>query len=406
MLLKLAWRNIWRNKKRTWITIASICFSVILAFLMRSMQEGSYTNMIDNVAGFYTGYAQIQDTSYWEKKSLEQTFAYKDSLKQKLEQNDIPHLEHFVPRLEAFALASSGKLTKGSMILGIDPDKEKALMNPGKNLIEGQYLQAGENAILLSQGLAKNIRIKVGDTVVLLGKGYHGVTAAGKYPVKGIVKLASPDLNKRLSFLPLTQAQSLFNCRNRLTSIALMTPEQENVKPLTKNLERTLGNQYEVMTWKEMNPEMVQAIQADRGSGVIMLLILYIVIGFGIFGTVIMMTMERRREFAILIGIGMHRTRLALVTLLETIMIAFSGIIIGVLGGLPILTYLHFNPIPLSGKTAELTKSFGIEPVLPFSLEPSVFTSQAVIVLFIALLTAFYPITNVTRLHVVNQMNN
>jgi ABC-type lipoprotein release transport system permease subunit len=101
------------------------------------MQEGSYNNMIDNVAGFYTGYAQIQDTSYWEKKSLEQTFVYTDSVKQKLVQNDLPNLEHFVPRLEAFALASSGNLTKGSMILGIDPEKEKALIDPKKNSLKG-----------------------------------------------------------------------------------------------------------------------------------------------------------------------------------------------------------------------------------------------------------------------------
>lgn len=404
MLLKMAWRNLWRNKRRTWITIASIFFSVILAFLMRSMQEGSYNNMIENVAGFYSGYAQIQHQEYWEKKSLEKTFVYKDTLKQTLKKHEFPGVKAFVPRLESFALASSGKLTKGAMVMGIDPDKEKAIMDPGESIKKGQYLKKGENAILLSEGLADNLNLTVDDTVVLLGKGFRGVTAAGEYPVKGIVEVGSPELNKQLTFLPLKQAQYLFSCRNRLTAIALMTDDQSYIRPLTQQLNNLLGEPYEIMTWRDMNPDMVQAIEADRGSGMIMLLILYIVIGFGIFGTVIMMTMERKREFAILVSIGMYRSRLALITVLETIMIAFTGILIGLIGGLPIITYFHFNPIPLSGNIAEVTKSFGIEPVLPFSMEPAVFTSQAFVVLIIAVLTAIYPVTKVLRLNVIDEM--
>jgi putative ABC transport system permease protein len=143
-------------------------------------------------------------------------------------------------------------------------------------------------------------------------------------------------------------------------------------------------------------------MQVDRASGRMMLLILYIVIGFGILGTVIMMTMERRREFAILLGIGMHRGKLALVTFLETVMIAITGVVIGVIAGYPIVGYFHFHPIQLTGKAAEATKSFGIEPVMPFSLEPNVFVSQMGMVLMLSLLTAFYPIRNVLSLNIIS----
>ena len=406
MLLKLAWRNIWRNKKRTWITIASIFFAVVLAFLMRSMQEGTYNMMVDNVAGFYSGHAQIQHKDYWEKRSLENSFAYKDTLRHLLADNAPSQLNHFVPRLESFALASSGKLSKGAMVLGIDPEKEKEVMDPQQHLVAGEYLEPGDKSILLSKGLADNINLEVGDTLILMGQGYHGVPADGKFPVKGIVDIPNPDLNKRLTFLSLNQAQYLFGCPNRLTGIALIAEESDNVAPLVKSIDNSIGDPYSVMSWQEMNPDLVQAIEADRGSGVLMLLILYIVIGFGIFGTVIMMTMERRREFAILIGIGMHRSRLALVTFLETLMIAFTGIALGFVGGLPIISYFYFNPIPLSGELAAVTKSFGLEPVIPFSLEQSVFTGQMFIVLVITILTSFYPVSKVLRMDVINQMKN
>lgn len=406
MLLKLAWRNIWRNKRRTWITVASILFSVILAFLMRSMQEGTYDSMIDNVAGSYSGHIQIQQKDYWDQQSLNNSFVYKDSLQQMLKSGQFDNISHFVPRLESFALASSGNKTKGARVLGINPAKETKLMNPEDNLVEGSYLTKNENAILLTEGLAANLHLGIEDTVILLGKGYRGITAAGKYPVKGIIKLPSPELNKRLSFLPLEQAQSLFSMRNRLTSIAMLTQQSDNLKPTVQKLESNMGRNFTTMTWQEINQDLVQAMQADRGSGIIMLLILYIVIGFGIFGTIVMMTMERRREFAILIGIGMHRTKLALVTFMETVMIALTGVFLGLIGGLPVVTYFYFNPIELTGKAAEANKSFGIEPVLPFSMDPDVFLSQMGIVLVLSLVTALYPIIKVLRLKVIQAMQS
>ncbi|HKL32750.1 MAG TPA: hypothetical protein VJ919_09455, partial [Tangfeifania sp.] len=231
--IKLAWRNIWRNKRRTLITAASIFFAVLIAILMRSFQLGSYDNMIDNFVESYSGYIQVQHDDFWEKKSINNTIEFTDSLQQKI--TGTQNVEAVFPRLESFALASSGNSTKGAMVMGIVPEKENEMTkaedkivkyrlteavidsleksgNLPENLMkrikeradksftgkedmridlgledfenadeylsvlseyaafEGQYLKAGEKAVLVADKLAKYLNLTVGDTLILISQ--------------------------------------------------------------------------------------------------------------------------------------------------------------------------------------------------------------------------------------------
>ncbi|OQX58617.1 hypothetical protein B5M50_04135 [candidate division KSB1 bacterium 4484_219] len=151
------------------------------------------------------------------------------------------------------------------------------------------------------------------------------------------------------------------------------------------------NNQYTLMTWQEMMPDLVQGIEIDNASGLVMLIILYIVIAFGIFGTIMMMTSERAKEFAVLISIGMKKIRLIWVSSLETVFLAFLGAFAGTVVSLPIIFYFHYNPIPITGNAARAFDTLGVEPIFNFSTEPSIFINQAIVVLIIALATALYP---------------
>lgn len=193
-MITLAWRNIWRNKRRTLITLAAIVFAVFFAITMRSLQLGMYGNMTHNVVSFYSGYAQIHAKGHWDDKSLETSFEYTEAL-QKLDVTSGKKVE-FIPRLESFALASAGKITKGCMVVGTDPDLEDALTHIKSKIIEGKAPESNGNSALVSEGLASYLKLGVGDTLVLLGQGYHGVSAAGKFSVEGIIKFASPKLNE------------------------------------------------------------------------------------------------------------------------------------------------------------------------------------------------------------------
>ena len=155
-----------------------------------------------------------------------------------------------------------------------------------------------------------------------------------------------------------------------------------------------------------MLPEIVQQIEGDNIGGIIMLAILYLIVAFGIFGTVLMMTMERRKEFAIMIAVGMHRWKLAIVVCIETIMIGLMGVASGMIACFPFLKYLYHNPIPLKGEMADMMLEFNIEPIMPFSLETFIFTNQGVTILILACLAAIYPIVFVIRFKILKAMRS
>ncbi len=406
MLLKLAWRNIWRNKRRTFITAASILFAVFFASFVRSIQKGTWDHMIDNVVNFYFGYAQVHQDGYWAEQSLDKAFAIDEKL-QALPK-EIASLEEIVPRIESFALASFGNNTHGVLVVGIDPEKENAMTKLSERLTEGNYLSAKDQDVIVGKGVAEKLGMQLGDTLVLISQGYHGVNAAGKYAIKGVVKFGSPDLNKQLIYLPLAEAQYFYGAEGLVTSAALKIKNKSEVDNTVKAVKANLpAEEYEVLNWEQMIPELVEARELDTAANMIILFILYILIAFGIFGTVLMMVKEREYEFGVLTAIGMKRGKLAGIIWLETLIIGAIGTILGILFSAPIIYYFHKNPIDTSGLGEEYTatyEKFGMEPVLPAAFEWTIFTEQAIIVFFIVTLMAIYPFWQIWKLKPVEAM--
>ncbi len=397
LFLQLAWRNLWRNKRRTLISTSSVLFAVFLSLAMRSMQNGQYDYMIQSAVGMYLGYIQVHADGYWEKRSLDQTITVSDSTLEAFA--SVPGVTEVVPRLESFALLSKDSATKVAQVVGIDPARENGMTGLAKRMQSGRYLQPADRGILLSAGLAKYLGAGVGDSVVVYGQGYHGITAAARIPVAGILKFPIPALDNSTSYLSLPYAQWVFSASDRATSVAFMVRSPSDINNVQTALRVKAGPGVEVMNWEEMMPELVQSIQADSAGGVLMLLILYVVIGFGIFGTIMMMTTERTREFAVLISVGMKRWKLIAVTTVETIIVSMIGAVAGVAVGIPVLVYFHLNPIPLSGEYAQIMLSSGLEPFLPFSAAPGIFLAQTAIVLGLAVVCAFYPYLVIRKLN-------
>ncbi len=396
--LIIAWRNLWRNKRRTLITTASILFGVIFATVMSSMQEGSYSKMIDNVVKFYSGYLQIQQKDYWENKTINNTFVLTDTLLEKV--NQVKQITGYAPRLESFALVSSEEMTKGALIIGIDPEKENKITNPEKWIIRGRYIHSGDPGILIGKDLADFLHLDVGDTLVLLGMGYHGVNAAGKYPVAGIFKYPLPQFNQQFIYMNLSLAQDLFSASHMITSLVVMVKNHYDMPKAKKALQQTIHSPYRLMDWKEMQPELVQIIASDRSSGKVFKAILYLIIAFGIFGTVIMMFTERRRELGVMISIGMQKTLLSTILFLETLYIGVLGVASGIIASLPIIAYYYKHPIRFSGEAARSFIEMGVEPVFNFSWMSSVFYNQAITVFILILFIAFFPVIKTLRLDI------
>mgnify|MGYP006267471733 CR=1 FL=1 len=402
MTYKLAWRNLWRNQRRSLITMASIFFAVLLAIVTRSLQEGTYNQMIDNMVSFYSGYVQVHQRGYWEEQTLDHSLAEDPTLVEQVQAH--PQVEHLIPRLESFALASYRDETAPAAVVGIDPDLERQLTHLPDKLVAGQYLDDSGGA-LLAEKLAEKMSLGVGDTVVLLGQGYHGVMAAGKYAVKGILSFGSPDLNQRMLYLPIAEAQLMYGADGRLTSYVLALKDPQRTPQVVADLQGQLDTaQYEVMDWRSMMPELVQTIEGDRAGGVVMVWVLYLIIGFGIFGTVLMMTTERKFEFGVLTAIGMKRGKLSLTVILESIIIAMLGVLAGALAALPITWYFQENPIYMGDEMAEMYADYGMDAVLPMVVDPALFLDQGITILIITLIISLYPLLKISRLKPVEAM--
>jgi len=382
--------------------MASVFFAVLLSVFTMSLQKGVWDNLTKNVVSFYAGYAQIHLSGYWDEQVLDNSFAYSDSLNQIVLQQ--PHITGTTPRLESFALASSEQSTKGSIVVGVDPEKENMVTKLENKLTDGKFIQLSDTAVLVAEGLAKKLQLGVSDTIVLIGQGYHGSTAAGKYPIKGIVKFASPELNAGIVYLPLLEAQNLYGAPGMLTSLVLSLDDPSNLNKVVSNLRPIIGNAYEVMPWQEMMPEIQELIRTKEGSTYIIIGILYLLVAFGIFGTLLMMTAERRYEFGMLMAIGMKRKRLAWVVLVESLLVTITGCLVGVLVAIPLVSYLHTHPIRFSGQMAEMYEGFGFEPIIPTVFSPPVIIEQTVIVTCIALVLSLYPLVKVFTLNEVEAM--
>ncbi len=405
---KLAWRSLWRNKRRTLITVSSVLLAVMLALFMRSMQIGSYEMMIQGGVS-QVGYMQLQDTGFWENKSIDQAFVYNDKLKKIIKDDE--RIKLSIPHLESAALASSGTRSKVVMTIGTLPAEEDQVNHLKSKMIYGDYLSEKDMGVLVAQELAEYLQIitydtiiksgdtsinikMLNDTLVLLGQGYQGVSAFGKFPVRGILKFGMPEMNKTFIYTSLYNQQLTFSpyIPGLVTQVLLWTKDGKHLDEVSASISQSAGKSMTVMQWRDMLKTMMQEIQSDNVSGIIMLAILYIIIAFGIFGTVMMMTEERRREFAVMVAVGMRRSRLMRILATESLIVGMLGVLIGCILMLPVLIYLNINPVPLSGPMAEMMVMFNLKPVLPFSIEPKIFLNQGLAIFIITLISGFYPV--------------
>lgn len=405
MLLTLAWRNLWRNKRRTLITAASVFFAVILSTLMQSMQRGTYAVMIRNVVQYYTGYIQIQHSRYQQEPVPDNSLEDNDALQKTLINTD--GITAIVPRIENFALVSVADFTKGALIVGTDPAGENKLTGLGLKVTEGKYFDVDSGQVLVAEGLAKGLRCRTGDSLIILGQGYMASSSNGIYRIGGIIKFGNPELNNRMVYMPVKTAQQLFSLSGRYTSVALGVKDPSQTQSIADGIAGKLHNtEIAVRTWWQLLPELKESIDADKVAGGIMLGVLYLIISFGIFGTVLMMLAERRHEFGVMVAIGTKRIKLALMVFLEILNITLIGSVAGMVAAIPVIYYFHVNPIPLQGRMAESSINMGFEPILQTSLNPVIFINNGVAVFLLAMIVSVYPVYKLLKFNTIQALKS
>jgi putative ABC transport system permease protein len=467
---QLAWRNIWRNKRRTIITAASIFFAVFFALIMRSFQLGTYDKMYSDVIESYSGYLQLQEKDYFDEPCLDNGFVVDPAVTERIE-ND-PNVTAVVPRLESYALAAEGSRTQGVMVIGMDPaDADDALniksrmvkykLTPevvealkAENIPEridklldvfmneaytdeerltgdlgikesdqpvmlpllekyasfnnGYLTESDTGYAVIGNGLSDYLKAGIGDTLVLMGQGYHGTTAAGLYVIRGIVKIPSPDIDNVFVYVTLNDARYLYDAPGMATS-AIINISDTDDRELTKTQERLIaacGDDMTVRTWKEINALLLNQMEADNKSGAIMIAILYLVIAFGVFGTVLMMMAERRREFGMMVSIGMRKNKLAKIVSMEMLFIGLLGVAAGVVASLPLVFLGNARPLRFTGEMAHMYEDYGFEAVMPMLLPDNYYLWQVVVVLLILSIAIAFSVRKIFKLNVINAMRS
>ncbi len=398
LLATLAWRNLWRNRRRTLITVAAVVFATFLSLAMRGLQLGTYNENISWALNLFSGYIQLQHPEYKENPSLHKSFRFTESLRDDLVKDE--RIRGFAPRVYAEGLISYGDNSLGTALFGIDPKAEREVTRMVDKVKDGRMLSSMRaDEVVLGHKLLTNLKADIGDTIVILSQGYDGALGNMKYRIVGSVKTGMQEFDRAAVFMGISSLQDLVTMHDRISVVAIALHDLQDVEDVTERINARPGVfEVRALPWEEVMTDMKQQIQMDNYSGMLLLGILIVVVGFGILNTVLMSVTERFREFGILLSIGMPQRQLVSLVLIETLYIMIIGLAVGNLLAFGVNWYFAANPIVFGGEYAAMIEEYGWLPQMHSIVLPSSFLNTSLAILSVSVIASIYPLYRVLRL--------
>lgn len=395
----LAWRNVWKNKRRTILTILTIMVGCAMIIFSRAFQDGVYARMIEDSIAANTGHIQIHEKGFWENMSIDYAFKPDNGLMLHLRKN--PAVSAFSRRIHAGGLVSFGNSTYGTLIQAVEPESEKKVSNLHETIQKGgRYLVAddGKN-IIMGATLAKKLKVKVGDPVSFVSQGFDGSIAAANVIIVGIFKTRNPRYDQTTIMMSFNQAAETFTMMGYISSIAVRLKQSEDMETVRDELRGLPGSKVrEVMGWDDLTPELIQHIVMDRLFAKIFYIVLLLIIAFGVLNTVQMSVFERRRELGIMMAIGTRPSQIVTMVLFESVCISFIGAILGIVLGSLISFYFTVYPLDYSQYQKEMEAFNQITTVFPTHLTVRNIISTAFFTFCIGVLFSIAPARRASRL--------
>lgn len=398
LLLTLAWRNLWRNRRRTLITITAVVFATGFVIIMRGIQLGTYEHNIIFSLNLFSGYAQLQHPQFRDNPSIQKSFPVDERMQELLRRDR--RVRGFAPRVYAEGLLSFRDNALGTAIFGIDPAVERNVTRLAGQLRAGRMLSASDAAeVVVGQTMLRNLRARIGDEVVVLAQGFDGSLGNAKYRIVGSVKTGLADFDRSAVFMGIQTLQELVSLRGSVSVVAVALHDLGDVEEFTADMNARLDTSVvRALPWEEVMTDLKQGIDLDNYSGILYLGILLIIVAFGILNTVLMSVTERFREFGILLAVGTPQRMLVQLVFIETVIITLIGIAIGNLLGFAVNWYFSVEPIVFTGDFAGMYEEYGFLPVMRAAVRVSSFVNSSVSVFVIALLSVLYPLRRVAKL--------
>jgi len=398
MLLKMAFRNVLRNKRRSILTAVGIIIAVALIIYAQGFVTGAVDSMIENTARIKSGHVRIVTPEYLRREKLsplEEAVYITPELEEMVEAT--PEVQAYTYRIPFGVLLSKDDNSKPAFGTAIDVEREKGFLDlSGENyLVEGSYLEANDDAILIGKGLAEKLGFKVGDSLVIITSDAFGSPSGMNLTVKGIVELGHANLDDNAFYIPLAAGQQLLDLKDRAAEILVLLDAKDNAQKVASAWQEqsgeTMGLQF--VPWQQ--DDLLGMMKVVFRVYWVIYAIILLIASATIINTMLMAVFERIKEIGILKAMGMRGNRILWLLTAEASMIGLFGAVIGaVLGVVLALLAPEINFSSLSGMDMG---SIYFNPIIPVTLTPGVVFGCFAFGWFIATFTALYPASQGTK---------
>ena len=356
MFINIAFRNIFRQKRRSILTGLSISAGYVLFTLTLSLIEGSYSNMIKLFTENHIGHIQIHSDDYLTRPKIYKSINDKSKIEQTLSADQ--RIISFTPRAYSPALSFSEEKTGPVQLIGIDPEKEPTVSRLREKITEGNFFNDSQDAgdkvhALISKGLAIKLDLEINDEFVLIGQGADGSIANDIFIVSGTVgSKSSPD--KRSVYVPLTTMQAFLSLDNNVHEYALLIGDISQAQIVSQNLQNALSD-FVVSPWQVVEEVFFKSMEADKQGNWVFLALVMIIVFIGVLNTIFMSVLERTREFGVMRAIGFRAVGLITLIFTETILLTLLSLFLGILFALPLILwfsevgYMFPEPMDMGG---------------------------------------------------------
>lgn len=396
MLISLAWKNIWRNKKRSAIIIIAIAFGMWGGLLSGALMMGMGESIVNTAIDRDLSHIQIHEKNYLVEKELTNFIRNaQDAMGQVQSMNGVKAVSG---RTLIEGMASSPTSSYGVKIVGIEPEKAKRVTNINKKIVEGSYFATDyKNQMVIGQKLAKRLNLKLHSKMVLSFQGLDGSIVYIACRIVGIYKTESALFDEMNVFVEQTDLFRVLNSEPIIHEIAIRT-ESSKAMPVTYEAIKLKFPDLAVQSWKDIAPEIAfLSVTMENFTYLFVAIILFALL-FGITNTMLMSVVDRIREFGVLIAVGMKKSKVAMMILLETIFLSVTGGFVGILlGGMSIL-YFSFAGINLSAFSSSV-ESFGTSAILYPFLPAVMYITLTIMIIFAANIAALMPAWKAIHIH-------
>lgn len=397
---KIAFRNIFRQKRRSILTGLTMAGGFILLSIAYSVSEGTYDNVIDIFTRSYTGHVQIHKKGYLDRPSIYKNFTDLNSLTEILDSND--KVESWSPRVFSSALSFIEKKTTVANIIGIDPKRE-ALNTNIKNKIKNGRLIAQEpsNEVMIGPGLSEVLEAELGDQLVLISQGADGSIANDIFIVTAIFKGDISSFDRNNCYIHIKKAQEFLMLPDRYHEINIVLTDFHDSRSVAAWLDETIEKELEAKPWQVINKQFYETMLADKQGMWIALIIIVVIVAIGVLNTVLMAILERTREFGVLKALGTRPASILYMIILESVYLALLSVLFGLIVSL-VINYLMMK-YGIDYPTAVDISGFVVSTMYG-SLKLKVFVLPAVVTFFTALIVSVFPAIRAMRIKPVNAM--